>query len=137
MAELRIDFDIDTYNSFVKEEITLEQFLNEVFRGNSNPMDEFDQGSEGEIIAQLLSYHSDEGGSPVCEDFFITDEVYNHDTKCGSAEVNYNVAYYFSCSDMNNDDDHHEHVEFEVDGDNEVLILSFMDYERRTTWEEF
>ena len=38
---------------------------------------------------------------------------------------------------MNNDEDHSENVKFEIDIYNEVLILNFIDYEPRTTREEF
>jgi len=137
MADMKLDLEMDLYNSFLEEEIDLQELLEAVCTGGSDPTDEFDEGNEGEIISQLLSRHSDEGGSPECEEFSLSEEEYDHNSRKGKVSFNYNVAYYFSCSDMNNDDDHYETVTFDIDVKNEVIIFHFLDYEKRTTREEF
>lgn len=137
MVELRIEFDVFIYKSFVEKEITILEFLIELLNEGGNYFDEFDEGTKGDIIAYLLSYHSNEGGAPQCKEFFITDEEYNDDLQTGAFSINYNVAYYFSCSDMDNDEDHHENVKFKIDIPNQELVLEFMEHERRTTREEF
>lgn len=135
MANLNLVLDV--YESFLEEEIDLEKFLKKVFTWEHSAMDEMDAGSEGEIKSQLLSYRSNEGGSPQYDGFILADEEYYEERKSGKVSINYNIAYYFSCSDIDNDDDHYQTVTFDVDVDNEVVIVHFLDYEKRTTYEEF
>lgn len=137
MADIKLNLDMELYQSFLDEDINLEEFLTETFSDGGNPMDEFDRVSEGEVISQLLKLHSDDGGSPECNEFFLTDEKYDQESKTGKVSINYNVAYYYSCADMNSEGDYHEDVTFDVDLKKQVVFVHFLDYEKPTTYEEF
>jgi hypothetical protein len=137
MPLIELPYDAENYEDFLNEDLSLLAFLETTLNDGGNPMEEYDEGSKGEVLSQLLSYHSDEGGSPVCYEFSLTDEELDMKSLSGKVNLNYNVEYFFSCDDMNKDDDHYETVSFHINQEEQVLILDFLDTEKRTTRDEF
>lgn len=107
----------DELKQLLKKEIDIETFLEKVF---------FDQEgiTHSEMCGRLMSYHSDDGGAPDVSDYEIVDVKFNYDTLKGSFETEFQVYYFYGCSDLNNDEEDSIMWDFTINRD--LKIVEFL-----------
>jgi hypothetical protein len=133
MAQLKIEFSKGNYPSLESGTIGITDFLNKVL-----PIGKEDVlNPENKLVNLLLSYHSDDGGAVTLTRVKLDWVKYDTGEKAGKIGFKYHLAYHYACSYSDKDYEKNDKVDFVVDHEAGVIILTFLDLNTRSTAEEF
>lgn len=128
MAELKIEFSKVYDVALEEEQMEIADILNKVL---------LDRSAADKITDLLLSYHSDDGGAMKIMDVALEWANYDAVKKVGKIGLGYHLGYYYTCSESNKDYYKKDTVDFMIDKEAGMLVLTFMDLAGRSTAEEF
>lgn len=133
MAELKIGFSKEYYTSFENGHIGIADFLNMVLPIGAKDV----VNPENKLINLLLSYHSDDGGAVTVTKAELGEVIYDPSKKVGKITFIYHLAYHYACSYSEKDYEKNDKVDFRIDTEVGVVVLSFLDVNTRSPAEEF
>lgn len=133
MAELKIGFSKEYYTSFENGQIGMADFLIMVLPIGAKDV----VNPENKLINLLLSYHSDDGGAVTVTNAELGEVIYDLSKKVGKITFIYHLAYHYACSYSEKDYEKNDKVDFRIDTEVGVVVLSFLDVNTRSPAEEF
>jgi hypothetical protein len=92
---------------------------------------------ENELVNLLLSYHSDDGAAVTVTRIKVDWVKYDAEKKTGKIGFKYHLAWQCACSYSEKDYEKNDTVDFVIDLEAGVLILTFLDLNTRSTADEF
>ncbi|HMI03228.1 MAG TPA: hypothetical protein VK541_12135 [Pedobacter sp.] len=92
---------------------------------------------ENELVHQLLSYHSDDGGAVTLTRLKLDWVEYDAEKKAGKICFKYHLAWHYACSYSDKDYEKTDKVDFVIDQEAGFIVLTFLDPNTRSTAEEF
>lgn len=113
--DFKLSFSADILGKLSGGEISVEQFLNQVFADKQNHTN---------LCQSLAAYFYDEGGSPEVREFDIVQASFNADNLNGAFKCEFKVYYFFTCSDIKNDK--HENITWKFKIDVPHLNIAFV-----------
>jgi hypothetical protein len=129
MTYLNFNYPADSFQSFLDQIDSLNDFLRKVLFNNSV--------NKSRIADQLLAYHTTEGGFPEIVDLDIAESQYDFDLNKGKLPLKYTLGYSNTCAGTRVDLQKTEKINFEIDSISNSIILSFINIDVRSTSDEF
>ena len=133
MAILKLEYQLDDYESLQEGELSIKEFLNEVLFSGSYT----DVSPEDQVLDLLLAYHASEGTSPEISDLELEEVEYDEEEETGKANFSYIVEYQSTCSGANSEHSITETVDFAIGEEPAEVIFTFMELTTPSTADEF
>lgn len=130
---MKFDTDNESIAALHNEQITPNTFLANILLDNYND----DRGFNTGIKSSLLAFHQGDGGSPVITKFDVESCSFDPKTSAGKVRLAYEISFTFGCADIHRTDKFAETCKFEIDINEEKLLLYITDHITRDTVEEF
>ena len=136
MSVAKFTIPDDLIASLNNEEISIGAFTEEALKIS----DGFKKLLQAEIIGdELLAIHGREGGSPEMSNLEVDLERTNYNTKShkGKIAYKYNIRFFYGCSGIDRTDEAKDAVDFEIDTENQQLIIHIPGSDVRYAADEF